>query len=93
MGLGVAIGLGGALVLTLGSRQSSFPAQLLDVSAAILVFVAAGCALASGAVVRRAANRLEEATRTASERASLGAADGLGEMNARESRRVRVRAS
>jgi uncharacterized membrane protein YedE/YeeE len=80
LGLGVVVGMGGALGLVLGTRSSSFRAQLLGLSAYTLVFVAAGCALAAGAMFRRAAvqrEALNDAARTRAQFTAGGARSGM----------------
>jgi hypothetical protein len=62
--LGVAIGLVGAVGLAVGFRPSQLPAALLDISVYKLVFIAAGCVLAAGALILRAERRRAERERT-----------------------------
>jgi hypothetical protein len=57
----------------LGFRPSSLPSGLIDLSVYKLVFIASGCVLAAGALVRRAARR---------ERHDLGAPGRPGELPA-----------
>lgn len=54
LGLGVGIGVVGAIGLATGFRPSQLPAGLLDLSVYKLTFVAAACVMAAGAFMRRA---------------------------------------
>jgi class 3 adenylate cyclase len=93
LGLGVTIGLAGALTLTLGDRQSSFLAQLLDLSSSVLVFVAAGCAFVGGALLRRAAVTREKSDRAESELLQLHTGVASGEVMSRQRDQAREHAS
>lgn len=53
LGLGVGIGVLGAIGLATGFRPSRLPAGLLDISVYKLTFIAAICVMAAGAFVRR----------------------------------------
>ena len=57
MGVGVGIGVLGSIALALGFRPSQLPPALLDLSVYKLIFIGSACALAIGAMIRRADNR------------------------------------
>jgi hypothetical protein len=90
LGLGVAIGVAGVGALVLGVRPSALPPSLLDLSVYKLVFVAAGCVLAAGALVGRAARRGALGRAQTDERLALGEGSAESQLRARAQSRDRA---
>jgi hypothetical protein len=81
----------GAVALAVGFRPSRLPDELLDLSVYKLVFIAAACVLAAGALVRRSERRRSRELEPSVPPATLGEGPADVALRARDPLRDRAR--